>query len=476
MTIAKYATQLSNRTNVIRFMTKPSNYAKPVPEARRTPNWKRILEKPSLTLGFSYSNGRKNVQYVMGVPTVHRKAEKYLELTLTKLITYLTDFQRSNCLIVIYIGESEVALVQSIWQEISAKFGQYLDDGLIDVISPPANYYPDFKSLSVTLHDDPLRVHWRTKQTLDYMYLMTYASSRGSYYLQLEDDLEPAAGYLNYIIMMSAMQSNFRLTAGRPWIVMSFSDLGFIGKMFQTAEIKPFLSHVKNFYNDQPIDWLLQSYVKLRCCRWDSINTSDCDEEYSLYNILAPQSQFQHIGIKSSLRDKEQKLLDKHFKKNSGRLRMDHLRQPFNCINAHKSMLLQDRMYLKDGETFFWIYMPHMTSLMRYLIQHEYDSGQIRIRSGANNTDKFTDLTVDIVDKNREFNRNSSDTERCGFIMSYTHQMDLTPPFFLFFLMKENDVTKNETFWFRRFNWSKAGSALTVHWGANILILLSILL
>ncbi|XP_017861168.1 PREDICTED: alpha-1,3-mannosyl-glycoprotein 4-beta-N-acetylglucosaminyltransferase A [Drosophila arizonae] len=478
MTVGKYATELSSYTNFTRAATKPSAYVTLRREPDGKPSWKRILEKPQLTLGFSYSNGRKNVQYVLGVPTVHRKHKTYLEQTLEQLIDYQTEFQRSHCLIVVYIGETDASLVQSIWQEINGKFGRYLDDGLIDVISPPVNYYPDFTSIYITLHDDPERVRWRTKQNLDYMYLMTYAASRGSYYLQLEDDLTPAVGYLDYIIKLSTMQNNFRLaeTRHRQWIVMSFCDLGFIGKMFRSTEIKPFLSHVQNFYNDQPIDWLLESYVKLKCCRWDSFHSKECINDYQRYAIRASQSQFQHIGIESSLRDKEQKLMDQHFRVDSGRLRMSHLRQPFNLINAHKSTLLQDRQYLKHGETFFWIYMPHVTSLMRYLIQHQYDPGQIRIRSGPNNAHKFTDLTVDFMNTEPKFAVNGSEKQRCGFIISYTHQMSLMPPYFLFFFMRENEENSNETFWFRRFSWSKAATARPGHWGINILVLLMILI
>ncbi|EYC38498.1 hypothetical protein Y032_0713g1747 [Ancylostoma ceylanicum] len=36
---------------------------------------------------------------------------------------------------------------------------------------------------------------WRTKQNIDYIYIMTYASQRCEYYMQLEDDIVAAASY-----------------------------------------------------------------------------------------------------------------------------------------------------------------------------------------------------------------------------------------------------------------------------------------
>ena len=70
--------------------------------------------------------------------------------------------------------------------------------GLFQVISPPAGYYPDFENLyfntwrskNVTkFADDFERFKWRSKQNLDYALLMAYAQSRGTYYVQLEDDI-----------------------------------------------------------------------------------------------------------------------------------------------------------------------------------------------------------------------------------------------------------------------------------------------
>ena len=86
------------------------------------------------------------------------------------------------------------------------------DSGLIEIISPPAGFYPDMSSLKQTLGniveklltifpwwsiliipivpgDDMERVTWRSKQALDFSFLMMYAKDRGTFYVQLEDDV-----------------------------------------------------------------------------------------------------------------------------------------------------------------------------------------------------------------------------------------------------------------------------------------------
>ena len=44
-------------------------------------------------------------------------------------------------------------------------------------------------SLKQTLGDDMERVTWRSKQALDFSFLMMYAKDRGTFYVQLEDDV-----------------------------------------------------------------------------------------------------------------------------------------------------------------------------------------------------------------------------------------------------------------------------------------------
>jgi alpha-1,3-mannosylglycoprotein beta-1,4-N-acetylglucosaminyltransferase A/B len=64
-----------------------------------------------------------------------------------------------------------------------------IDDGIIDIIVPPSDYYPDLNKVDVKdeLFNDPLdRIKWRTKQNYDISYLMNYCFTRGQYYLQVK--------------------------------------------------------------------------------------------------------------------------------------------------------------------------------------------------------------------------------------------------------------------------------------------------
>ncbi len=68
------------------------------------------------------------------------------------------------------------------------KFETEINDGIIDIVVPLPDYYPDFNQLDLQdniFHDKTDRVKWRTKQNYDISYLMNYCYKRSDYYLQV---------------------------------------------------------------------------------------------------------------------------------------------------------------------------------------------------------------------------------------------------------------------------------------------------
>lgn len=106
------------------------------------------------------------------------------------------------------------------------RFSERVESGLIEVISPPASFYPDMENLRETLGDPPERVRWRTKQNLDFAFLMMYSQPKATFYVQLEDDI---LAKKNFISTMKnyALQ---KISEKSPWFVLEFCQLGFIGE------------------------------------------------------------------------------------------------------------------------------------------------------------------------------------------------------------------------------------------------------
>lgn len=104
--------------------------------------------------------------------------------------------------------------------------------------------------------DSPQRQWWRTKQNLDYTFLMWYASNISEYYMQLEDDIQPvphfAAAVRSYIE---------RSLMGEPWVMASFSSLGFIGKFFNATHLPKLAQFLLTFSSEAPCDWLVWDWI-----------------------------------------------------------------------------------------------------------------------------------------------------------------------------------------------------------------------
>jgi len=106
----------------------------------------------------------------------------------------------------------------------------------VDIIAPSPEYYPDFNKLRLTLGDPKNRVNWRSKQNLDFAFLMMYCQPKGYFYVQIEDDIIVKPQF-HTIMKNTALQ---RIANGQEWFILDFGELGFIGKSYDSNKV---LSH-----------------------------------------------------------------------------------------------------------------------------------------------------------------------------------------------------------------------------------------
>lgn len=139
-----------------------------------------LLDDPnSLRPALLKSRGRTDVNIVLGVPTVKREKQSYLIGTLNNLIENMNEEEQNETLIVVFIGETDADIVHFTAKQIESIFEPYIENGLIDIVAPSPSYYPDLSKLRITLNDPLERVKWRSKQNLDFAYLMTYGQTKG---------------------------------------------------------------------------------------------------------------------------------------------------------------------------------------------------------------------------------------------------------------------------------------------------------
>ncbi|KAJ6224392.1 hypothetical protein RDWZM_002937 [Blomia tropicalis] len=317
-----YSDTITNQTNVKisndTSETQEANYLTTSNEYLSLPSIFSLMSHVHLSINGSINpsfrialNSNKVVRFVFGIPTVKRPVESYLIETLQNLIQNLSSEEQQQACFVVLIAETDMEFVQKTADEIVLKFPNQVKMGLIEIISPPAEYYPDMNKLKATLGDSMERVQWRSKQNLDYAYLMMYCQQKGIYYVQLEDDIITKPSYL---VKMHSFAIKHTLN-NADWVILDFCSLGFIGKMFKTTDLSKLILFFVMFYNDKPVDWLLDNFVDTKICSFD-FDKRMCKKAKQKIWILHKPSLFQHIGTHSSLKGKIQKLRDIGFGKN----------------------------------------------------------------------------------------------------------------------------------------------------------------
>jgi len=209
---------------------------------------------------------------------------------------------------VVMIAEIEDdSFVQRTLANLQAAFRFELQFGLLEVVVPPAAFYPDLASVARdrVFNDSRARVQWRTKQNFDFSFLMAHCARRATFYLQLEDDLVAKPGYF------SAMRKYAQAQRSQ-WMMIEFSRLGFIGKLFRCSDLPLFVNFFLMFASDKPIDWLYDIVFNTIICN-PGKSVAHCIDSKKQLVITHPSSLFQHMGTHSSLKGKVQTIKDKHF-------------------------------------------------------------------------------------------------------------------------------------------------------------------
>lgn len=364
--------------------------------------------KDALTPSRRLSKDRKGVTLAFGIPTVRRQQRSYLMATIASMISGLTPAEERDSLIIVFIGETDIDYVNEISAVIQKRFSHALNLGLLEVIAPPRNYYPDLENLPSTFGDPKDRVKWRSKQNLDYAFLMMYAQSRAVFYVQMEDDVIATPGYASTIKSFALQQST------NAWFMLEFSALGFIGKLFHSYDLSILIEFFLIFYKEKPNDWLLDHVFWVKVCSPEKDN-KHCNREKQKLRIKFKPSLFQHVGKESSLKGKKQLIIDKDFKKQP--LFQAHL-NPKAIIKTNfeeYQTFTALRGYL--GHTFFWALAPHKNSVLRIMFDEPHKVKKFIFKSGniEHPGDILTNATVEFLTEENYIKRKSLDSSEPVF-------------------------------------------------------------
>ncbi|NXL15665.1 MGT4B acetylglucosaminyltransferase, partial [Setophaga kirtlandii] len=317
-----------------------------------------------------FGQQRTGVSLVMGIPTVKREKQNYLIATLHSLLYQLSEEQREDCVMIIFVAEVSVHGKDSL-----ASFPREVQSGVLEVISPPASYYPDLSKLEKTLGDSEERVRWRTKQNLDYSFLMLYAQPKGTFYLQLEDDIIAKPDFIGSIKSFAAQQSH-------DWMVLEFSQLGFIGKLFKSEDLPLIVEFFLMFYKDKPVDWLIDHLLWVKMCNpeKDAVNIN------ALFSHCMSEITFLYINQQ----DKDFGKMLLHKAHNNPPAKVD------TSLKIYKQYTLE-KVY--KGQDCFWALAPVAGDYIRFTFLNPLEVEKYLFRSGnmEHPGDKLFNTTVEVL-------------------------------------------------------------------------------
>ncbi|XP_056907117.1 alpha-1,3-mannosyl-glycoprotein 4-beta-N-acetylglucosaminyltransferase C-like [Takifugu flavidus] len=232
----------------------------------------------------------------IGLSSVKRKRGNYLLETIKSIFDQSSYEELKEIVVVVHLADFDLVWCENLVQEITRKFPHHIIAGRLLVIQAPEQYYPSLEGLKRNYNDPEDRVRFRSKQNVDYAFLLNFCTNLSHFYIMLEDDVRCSRNFL------TALKKVITSREGSYWVMLEFSKLGYIGKLYHSKDLPRLAHFLLMFYQEMPCDWLLIHFRGLLAQR-DVIRFKP--------------SLFQHMGYYSSYKGAENKLKDDDFEEDS---------------------------------------------------------------------------------------------------------------------------------------------------------------
>lgn len=327
--------------------------------------------------------------FTIGIPTTRRPntGKIYLIQTLDSLLNSTVDKDKVKINIVVLIADDNRTYSHELSKILYTRYQEHVQSGFITIIQTCNCIYPDLNGIKTTFKDSTERLIWRAKQNIDFAFLMLFCRNMSQYYVQIEDDVISS---IDFVRDMEAFVDSIP----QPWFLLECSRLGFIGKIFKSADLQAMALYLLANYDEMPCDMLLGKFRGLRGQK------KPIHSNYSL---------FQHIGRFSSLKNKLMPSVDRLFKDTFNQsLRVVNVPMGDNpdvnlttSIEQYSNYTL-DNAYDNDDSTFFWGVTPKKSDHFTLRFHSAQNISSIIILSGSpvSRDDTFTNTVLEY----REYN------------------------------------------------------------------------
>nr|XP_056701213.1 alpha-1,6-mannosyl-glycoprotein 4-beta-N-acetylglucosaminyltransferase-like [Euleptes europaea] len=321
------------------------------------------LTNATLSVSYNYLTGIPPLQkkfLTIGLCSVKRKKGNYLLETLRSIFEQSTHDELNKMVVVVHLADPDREWNVQVVTNIAKRFAHQILLGRLLVIHAPHEYYPSLQGLKQNFNDATERVKFRSKQNVDYAYLMNFAANLSTYYLMIEDDVRCAKNFF------SAIRRVLESQKGSYWVTLEFSKLGYIGKLYHSSDLPQLSRFLLLFYQEMPCDWLLGHFRLLLTQR---------------EVIRFKPSLFQHIGLYSSFQGTANKLKDEDFEEDPAALPDN---PPADMITniANFENYLPNKAYSNTDE-YFWGKTPSAGNSFTIVFKQPARIFRIQIQTGS---------------------------------------------------------------------------------------------
>ncbi|XP_069382700.1 alpha-1,3-mannosyl-glycoprotein 4-beta-N-acetylglucosaminyltransferase C-like [Paralichthys olivaceus] len=338
----------------------------------------------------------------IGISSINRKKGSYLIPTLQSLFHQSSTEERSSMVVVVLLADFDDSWRVTTVREVKTAFASELEQGQLVVIHVPQDWYPPLTGLKRNYNDSPQRVSFRSKQNMDYSFLIHYSASLAQYYLQLEDDVSSAKNFLTTIRRHVKGQEAKKIT----WAMLEFSSLGYIGKLYKSVHLPLLVRFLFLFYQEMPCDWLMSHFRELLTQK---------------ERILLKPSLFQHVGTFSSFEGTYNKLKDKDFEEE---FYNNPAAEVYSDMSAYKNHVPKHAW--EAGEEFFWGRALEKDNYLTVVLAVPAVVTEIFVETGSEGKDLLESAQVElghdvVTIKNGE--KNCTDLQSVGTVVNGRFEM-----------------------------------------------------
>uniref|UniRef100_A0A8D1C8G9 MGAT4 conserved region domain-containing protein n=1 Tax=Sus scrofa TaxID=9823 RepID=A0A8D1C8G9_PIG len=174
--------------------------------------------------------------------------------TLLSLFRATSKAEQKHLTVLVHLADLDLPELRETVFHLSSLFSPQLLAGQLLLIHAPPDAYPaEASNRGPAWHPDSVF----SRQNLEHAYLVSSAARLSEYFLLLEDNAFCAPSFLSHI------QWKVDTMKSEPWVLLEFSNMGFLGKLFHSRDL-PVLAHfLLLFYTEKPLDRLIPHFRTL---------------------------------------------------------------------------------------------------------------------------------------------------------------------------------------------------------------------